>query len=449
VIAMDKKFYIETFGCQMNEYDSEKISGMLENLNYKKADEIGSADLIIYNTCLIRENAENKLYGKLGALKKLKREKDDLILAVGGCIPQNEEIRNYILEKYPFIDIIFGTNTFYKLPEMINQHLNNTNDVLVELEKNSTDLNENLPTIRKYDHKGFVNIMYGCNNFCSYCVVPYTRGRERSRDKEDIIKEVQDLAKEGLKEVTLLGQNVNSYGNDFDEDYSFYNLLEEVEKIDGIERIRYVSSHPKDVGDDFIDFLSRSSKVCNHIHLPVQAGSSKILKDMNRKYSKEDYLNIIKKLKSAVPNISISTDFIVGFPGETEEDFEETLDLCREVGFDAAFTFIYSIRPNTPAGKREDQIDEKIKHERFNKLLETLYPVFYEKNLAYKGKVVKVLVDEVSKNKDDYLTGRSSSNRIIHFKGTENLIGEIVNVKITKVKTWFMEGVLTEEDAYE
>jgi tRNA-2-methylthio-N6-dimethylallyladenosine synthase len=291
--------------------------------------------------------------------------------------------------------------------------------------------------------------MYGCNNFCSYCVVPYTRGRERSREKEDIIKEIQDLAKEGLKEVTLLGQNVNSYGNDFGEDYSFYKLLEEVEKIEGIERIRYVSSHPKDVGDDFIDFLSRSSKVCNHIHLPVQAGSSKILKDMNRKYSKEDYLNIIKKLKSAVPNISISTDFIVGFPGETEEDFEETLDLCREVGFDAAFTFIYSIRPNTPAGKREDQIDEKIKHERFNKLLETLYPVFYEKNLAYKGKVVKVLVDEVSKNKNEYLTGRSSSNRIVHFKGTEHLIGEIVNVKITKVKTWFMEGVLTKEDAYE
>ncbi len=446
---MEKNFYIETFGCQMNEYDSEKISGMLKNLDYKETEDIKSADLIIYNTCLIRKNAENKLYGKLGALKKLKSEKDDLILAVGGCIPQNDEIRNYILEKYPFIDIIFGTNTFYRLPEMISKHLNNNNDVLVELEKNSSSLNENLPTIRKYDHKALINIMYGCNNFCSYCVVPHTRGRERSRDSEDILTEIKLLASQGFKEVTLLGQNVNSYGNDIEGDYKFTQLLEEVEDIDGIERIRYVSSHPKDVGDDFIDFLSRSKKVCNHIHLPIQSGSSKVLKEMNRKYSKEDYLLIIEKLKKSVPNISISTDFIVGFPGETEEDFEETLEVCREAEFDAAFTFIYSIRPDTPAGKREDQIDDKIKHERFNKLLETLYPTFYEKNLAYKGKVVKVLVDEVSKSKDDYLTGRSASNRIVHFKGNKDLIGKIVNVKITNVKTWFLEGVLTEEDAYE
>ncbi len=446
---MEKKFYIETFGCQMNEYDSEKISGMLKNLDYKESKDIKSADLIIYNTCLIRENAENKLYGKLGALKKLKSEKDDLILAVGGCIPQNDEIRNYILEKYPFIDIIFGTNTFYRLPEMISKHLNNSNDVLVELENNSSSLNENLPTVRKFDHKAFINIMYGCNNFCSYCVVPHTRGRERSRGSEDILAEIKNLASQGFKEVTLLGQNVNSYGNDIDNDYKFTQLLEEVDSIDGIERIRYVSSHPKDVGDDFIDFLSRSKKVCNHIHLPIQSGSSKVLKEMNRKYSKEDYLKIIKKLKKAVPNISISTDFIVGFPGETEEDFEETLEVCREAEFDAAFTFIYSIRPDTPAGKREDQIDDKVKHERFNRLLETLYPIFYEKNLAYKGKVVKVLVDEVSKSKDDYLTGRSSSNRIVHFKGSKDMIGKIVNVKITNVKTWFLEGILTEEDAYE
>ncbi|MDW7667588.1 MAG: tRNA (N6-isopentenyl adenosine(37)-C2)-methylthiotransferase MiaB [Bacillota bacterium] len=446
---MEKNFYIETFGCQMNEYDSEKISGMLKNLDYKESKDIKSADLIIYNTCLIRENAENKLYGKLGALKKLKSEKDDLILAVGGCIPQNDEIRNYILEKYPFIDIIFGTNTFYKLPEMISKHLNNRNDVLVELENNSSSLNESLPTVRKFDHKAFINIMYGCNNFCSYCVVPHTRGRERSRGSEDILTEIKNLASQGFKEVTLLGQNVNSYGNDIDGDYKFTQLLKEVDSIDGIERIRYVSSHPKDVGDDFIDFLSRSKKVCNHIHLPIQSGSSKVLKEMNRKYSKEDYLKIINKLKKAVPNISISTDFIVGFPGETEEDFEETLEVCREAEFDAAFTFIYSIRPDTPAGKREDQIDDKVKHERFNRLLETLYPIFYEKNLAYKGKVVKVLVDEVSKSKDDYLTGRSSSNRIVHFKGSKDMIGKIVNVKITNVKTWFLEGILTEEDAYE
>ncbi len=446
---MEKNFYIETFGCQMNEYDSEKISGMLQNLDYKESKDINSADLIIYNTCLIRENAENKLYGKLGALKKLKREKDDLILAVGGCIPQNEEIRSYILDKYPFIDIIFGTNTFYKLPEMISKHLNNTNEVLVELEKNSSTLNENLPTIRKFDHKAFINIMYGCNNFCSYCVVPHTRGRERSRSSEDILREARDLASKGYKEITLLGQNVNSYGNDINSNYKFTQLLEDVEKIKGIERIRYVSSHPKDVGDDFIEFLGKSKKVCNHIHLPIQSGSSKVLKEMNRKYSKEDYLEIIKKLKKAVPNISVSTDFIVGFPGESEEDFEETLDLCRKVEFDAAFTFIYSIRPDTPAGKRTDQIDDKVKHERFNKLLETLYPIFYKKNLTYIDKTVKVLVDEISKNKDDHLTGRSECNRIVHFKGTKDLIGKIVNVKITNVKTWFLEGILTEEDAYE
>ena len=446
---MDKNFYIETFGCQMNEYDSEKISGMLNSLDYKKVNKIESADLIIYNTCLIRENAENKLYGKLGALKKIKREKKDLILAVGGCIPQNEEIRNYLLEKYPFIDIIFGANTFYKLPEMLKRHSNKNKEILVELEKNSSEENENLPSVRKFNHKGFVNIMYGCNNFCSYCVVPHTRGRERSRDSVDILSEIEGLASKGFKEVTLIGQNVNSYGNDFKGNYKFTQLLEDVEKIDGIKRIRYVSSHPKDVGDDFIDFLSRSKKVCNHIHLPIQSGSSKVLKEMNRKYSQKNYLDIIEKLKKSVPNISISTDFIVGFPGETEEDFLETLEVCKKVEFDAAFTFIYSIRPNTPAGEREDQIDEKLKHERFNRLLEALYPVFYKKNQEYIGKVVKVLVDQVSKNKDDYLTGRSTSNRITHFKGSKDLIGKIVNVKITRVKTWFLEGILTQEDAYE
>jgi len=446
---MKKIFYIETFGCQMNEYDSEKISGMLENLDYNRTKNINNANLIIYNTCLIRENAENKLYGKLGALKKLKMEKDDLILAVGGCIPQNEEIRNYILDKYPFIDIIFGTNTFYKLPEMINKHMNNSHEILVELEKNSSNLNENLPTVRKYEHKAFVNIMYGCNNFCSYCVVPHTRGRERSRNSKEILNEVENLASQGFKEITLLGQNVNSYGNDLDGDYRFTQLLEDIEKINEIERIRYVSSHPKDVGDEFIDFLGRSKKVCNHMHLPIQAGSSKVLKEMNRKYTKEDYIQIIKKLRNSVPNISISTDFIVGFPGESEEDFEETLSLCREVEFDAAFTFIYSVRPNTPAGKRIDQINDEVKHKRFNRLLETLYPIFYERNLAYKDKVVKVLVDKISKNKDEYLTGRSRSNRIVHFKGNSNLIGKIVNVRINKVKTWFLKGVLTEEEAYE
>jgi tRNA-2-methylthio-N6-dimethylallyladenosine synthase len=425
----------------MNEYDTEKISGLLYSQGYSETMEKNNADLIIFNTCLIRENAENRLYGKLGAVKKLKLSNPSKIIAVCGCIPQNQEIREKILKKYPFIDLVFGTNTYDHLPELLYD-IENKNKKVVSIEKDSDNLIEALPKVRKFSHKAFVNIMYGCNNYCSYCVVPYTRGKERSRNKNDIIEEIINLGNDGYKEITLLGQNVNSYGNDLDNGYKFSDLLREINFIANIDRVRFISSHPKDVTEDFIMAMKESEKICKQIHLPIQSGSSKVLKDMNRKYSRDKYLDIVKRLKTEIPDIAISTDIIVGFPGETEEDFDDTLSLCNLVEFDSAFTFLYSIRPNTPAGKREDQIPEKTKHERFDRLLKTLYPVFEKKNKAYIGKTVEILVDDFSKNSSKFLTGRTDSNKLVHFKGEKELIGKIVNIKIENAKTWFMEGTL-------
>ncbi len=423
----------------MNEYDSETICGLLYSQGYLETMDKKDADLIIFNTCLIRENAEKRLYGKLGAIKKLKLDNPSKIIAVCGCIPQNDEIREYILSKFPFIDLIFGTNTYDRLPELLYE-LERKNGRVVSILKDSDDLNEKLPKNRKFSHKAFVNIMHGCNNFCSYCVVPYTRGREKSRDFHNIVDEVKELGLEGYKEITLLGQNVNSYLFESDRVYTFADLLRELNRIDTIDRIRFISSHPKSVTDDFITAMKECDKVCNQVHLPIQSGSSKVLKEMNRKYTSERYLEIIRKLKKEIPDVAISSDFIVGFPGETEEDFQETLDLCKEVRFDSAFTFLYSIRPGTPAGKRDDQIDERVKHERFDRLLEILYPIFEEINLSYIGKTVELLVDNVSKNDESYLTGRTDTNKIVHFKGNKELLGKLVNVKIEKAKTWYMEG---------
>ncbi|MBN2287492.1 MAG: tRNA (N6-isopentenyl adenosine(37)-C2)-methylthiotransferase MiaB [Tissierellales bacterium] len=438
---MNKTFYLETLGCQMNEYDSEKISGLLYSQGYFETLAREEADLIIFNTCLIRENAENKLYGKLGEVKKIKLANPSKIIAVCGCMPQNQETRENIIRKYPFVDLVFGTNTYDHLPEMLFELTENKKRI-ISIVRDSDHLIEDLPKKRKFSHRAFVNIMYGCNNYCSYCVVPYTRGRERSRDKNDIITEIKILGDSGYKEITLLGQNVNSYGNDLNNGYKFSDLLREINKIEHIKRIRFISSHPKDVTHDFIKAMKESDKVCNQIHLPIQSGSSKVLKEMNRKYSREHYLDFIKALKEEIPDIAISTDIMVGFPGETEKDFEDTLALCNEVQFDSAFTFLYSIRPNTPAGKREDQISDAVKHERFDRLLKTLYPVFEQKNLACIGTVMSVLVDDFSKNNSSYLTGRTDSNKLVHFEGTPDLIGEIVDVKIEKAKTWFMEGKL-------
>jgi len=436
-----KKYFIRTYGCQMNEHDSEKISWILTNMDYSETENMEEADLIIYNTCLVRENAEIKVYGNLGALKKLKREKPDLIIAICGCMMQREEIRNVITSKYKHVDIIFGTHNIHKLPQLINNHLK-TGKTIVDVLEDSREIVEDLDANRKYFFKAFVNIMFGCNNFCSYCIVPYTRGREVSREPENILSEIKELAKSGCKEVTLLGQNVNSYGKTLSREYDFVDLLRAINEIDGIERIRFMTSHPKDLSDKLIEAYKSLDKLCEHLHLPVQSGSNRILKEMNRKYTREDYLLIIKKLKEAVPNIAITTDIIVGFPGETEEDFNDTLELVKEVEYDSAFTFLYSIREGTRAARMKNQVDDKIKHARFQKLSQVLNEISLRKNEKLLGETFEVLVEEVSKNNPEVLTGRTRSNKLVHFKGDKNLIGTMVNVKIEEAKTFFLEGTI-------
>mgnify|MGYP000898525526 CR=1 FL=1 len=437
----NKKYTIVTYGCQMNEHDSEKISWLLEKMGYEWTDNKKESDLIIYNTCLVRENAELRVYGQLGALKNLKRRKPDLVIAVCGCMMQREEARNVILSKYKHVDIIFGTSNIHKLPQLINRY-EQTGKTVVDIVEDDRETIEEVEANRKYSFKAFVNIMYGCNNFCTYCIVPYTRGREKSREPEHILKEIQELGEKGYKEITLLGQNVNSYGKTLGYDYSFAKLLREVNKIDGIERIRFMTSHPKDLSDELIKAVSELDKVCEQLHLPVQSGSNRVLKAMNRKYTKEDYILLIEKITKAVPNIAISTDIIVGFPGETEEDFNETLDLIKKVKYDSAFTFLYSIREGTVAANMKNQVPNRIKHERFQRLLDTIYPIFYEQNLKYMNKVVEVLVEEVSKNNDNVLTGRTRTGKLVHFEGDKSLIGKLVNVKITTVKSFTLEGYI-------
>lgn len=434
-----KKYTIVTYGCQMNEHDSEKISWILENMGYIWTDDKEDSDFIIYNTCLVRENAELKVYGQLGALKDLKRKNPDLILAVCGCMMQREEIRNIILRKYRHVDIIFGTGNIHKLPQLINRY-HQSNETVVDVVEDNREIVENIDANRKYSFKAYVNVMYGCNNFCTYCIVPYTRGRERSREPENIIEEVRSLAERGYKEITLLGQNVNSYGKTLSYDYTFANLLEDINKIDGIKRIRFMTSHPKDLSDELIEAMASLDKVCEHLHLPIQSGSSRILKVMNRKYTKEDYLRLVEKIRNRIPDIALTTDIIVGFPGETEEDFNETLELVKKVEYDSAFTFLYSIREGTIAARMENQIPDDIKQERFQRLLDTLYPIFYKKNLKYQNKVVEVLVEEVSKNNEKVLTGRTRHGKLVHFEGDKKLIGQLVDVKIDNVKTFTLEG---------
>lgn len=435
-----KTYHILTYGCQMNEHDSEKISGMLESIGYVETDDNKSADLVIFNTCLIRENAELKVFGKLGEVKGLKRNNPDMLVAVCGCMMQRQEIREKVMKKFSFVDMIFGTNTIHELPVLIyNAEINKRKSVNIV---DNTDLiYEDMPKQRKFKYKALVNITYGCNNFCTYCVVPYVRGREKSREPEEIIQEIRELAQDGCKEVTLLGQNVNSYGSKLENKFTFADLLYEVNKIDGIERIRFMTSHPKDLTDDLIKAIKECDKVCNHVHLPVQAGSNEVLRRMNRKYTREHYLNLVEKLKAAVPNIAITTDIIVGFPGETEEDFLETIDLVKRVEYDSAFTFLYSVREGTKAATMEDQVADDIKHDRFDRLLEVLYPIVLDKNEKCIGKVFPVLVESAEANK---LTGRTEHFRLVHFEGSHDLIGQIVNVKVTNVKTFHTEGVIVD-----
>lgn len=437
---MKKKYTIITYGCQMNEHDSERIRYILENLGYERTEDLEESDFIIYNTCLVRENAELKVYGQLGALKRLKREKPDMIIAVCGCMMQTGDARDVIREKYRHVDIIFGTKNISMLPNLIDRHLN-TGKMVVDISE--TDLIDEIPNLnRDHDFIGYVNIMTGCNNFCTYCIVPYARGREVSRSPESILEEIKTLANKGYKEVTLLGQNVNSYGKNLDTACSFPDLLRMINKVDGIERIRFLTSHPKDLSDDLIDAMAECDKVCENLHLPFQAGSDRVLKAMNRKYTQEDYLNLVKKLKNKIPEITLSTDIIVGFPGETEEDFEETLKIVREVRYDQGFTFIYSKREGTKAATMDDQIPRDVSQKRFDRLIEEMYQIFYENNEKMLGETVEVLVEGPSKNNEDILTGRTRGYKLVHFEGPKDLIGKLVQVKINSHNSFSLSGEL-------
>lgn len=433
------KYYIETWGCQMNEEDSEKLSGMLKAIGYEKCDCRDDASIVIFNTCCVRENAELKVFGNLGALKGAKRKNPNLIIAICGCMMQQKGMADTIIKKYPFVDIIFGTHNSYKFPEYLNR-VKQEGKTVCEIYNEETEIIEGLPLDRESDIKAFVTIMYGCNNFCTYCVVPYVRGRERSRKPKDIEDEIKDLVKKGYKEVTLLGQNVNSYGKGLDEPIDFAGLLRRVNNIDGLERIRFMTSHPKDLSEDVIYAIRDCDKVCEQIHLPVQCGSDSILKKMNRHYDRNQYLAIIDKIKREIPGVAITTDIIVGFPGETDEDFESTLDMMKKVEYDSAFTFIYSRRKYTPADMMLNQVDDKVKHERFNKLVDVVNEICARKNLEYEGKTVEVLVEGTSKNDATKLMGRTRTGKLVNFKGSKDSIGTLVNVRITKASSFSLVG---------
>ena len=439
ILEKTKFYFVETWGCKMNEEDSEKLSGMLSSMNYAPCLDKKEADIIIFNTCCVRENAELKVYGNLGILKNLKKSKPSLIIAVCGCMMQQKGVPEEISKRYPFVDIIFGTHNLHKFPEYLNRVIMG-DERIVEIECGSDEIIEGLTINRKSSLKAFVTIMYGCNNFCSYCVVPQVRGREKSRKSEDIINEIKELVSEGYKEITLLGQNVNSYGLGLEEKIDFSKLLRKINEIEGLERIRYMSSHPKDFSDELIDVMAECDKVCNQLHLPVQSGSNRILKAMNRTYTYEDYIEKINKAKSKIPNLAITTDIIVGFPGETEEDFEDTLRLVKEVRYDSAFMFIYSNRKYTRADMMPNQIPDDVKHERFNRLVETVNSICAEINKDYENKVVQVLVEGESKNNKDKLMGRSNNGKLVNFKGNKDSIGKIVNVKITTPRSFSLDG---------
>ena len=442
------KYHILTMGCQLNQNDSEKLCGMLEKMGYIRTDDFQDADLNLFNTCCVRENAEDKLFGKLGELKRVKEEKGTII-AIGGCMMQEKHITDKIKESYPFVDILFGTHTLYRFPEDLYK-------ALMEKKKQEDILDidgeiyEGLPIKRDSSIKAAVTIMNGCNNFCTYCIVPYVRGRERSREPKEIIKEVEELAKQGYKEITLLGQNVNSYlrvekekGKPFEE-YdgvnSFATLLKAINKIEGIERIRFVSPHPKDFTDDVIEAIAVCDKVCKLIHLPLQSGNTNVLKAMNRKYTKEQYLNLVEKMKAKIPNLTLSTDIIVGFPGETEEEFEDTLDVVRKVRFEQVYMFIYSRRVGTPGDKMENQIPEEIKHKRFDRLKALVESQIEENNQKYVGTIQKVLVEGTSKNNENMLTGRTDSNKVVIFEGDKGLINKMIDLKIVSEHMWYLKG---------
>lgn len=437
-----RKFYIRTYGCQMNEHDTEVMAGIFMELGYEPTDRPEDANVILLNTCAIRENAENKVFGEIGHLKPLKQNNPDLLLGVCGCMSQEESVVNRILQKHQYVDLIFGTHNIHRLPYLLKEAIF-SKEMVVEVWSKEGDIVENIPRARKSNTQAWVNIMYGCDKFCTYCIVPYTRGKERSRLPEDIIAEVRELARLGYKEVTLLGQNVNAYGKDLGGDYRLGHLLDDLRKID-IPRIRFTTSHPRDFDDHLIEVLAKGGNLVEHIHLPVQSGNTEILKLMARKYTREQYIELAKKIKAKIPNVSLTTDIIVGFPNETEEQFEDTLSLVREIEFDSAFTYIYSPREGTPAAKMKDNVPLEVKRERLARLNELVNELSAKKNALYEGKVVEVLVEGESKKNSNILTGRTRTNRLVNFKGPKEAIGELVNVKITQAKTWSLDGEMVE-----
>ncbi|WP_338631687.1 tRNA (N6-isopentenyl adenosine(37)-C2)-methylthiotransferase MiaB [Clostridium baratii] len=439
----EKYFSILTYGCQMNEEDSEKLSGMLKRIGYTKTEDIEKASIILFNTCCVRENAENKVFGNLGRIKKLKEKNKDLIVGICGCMMQQKGMADKVLSKFPFVNIIFGTHNAYKFPEYLNRV--KTEGVQVkEILNKETDIVEGIPVDRESSVKAFVTIMYGCNNFCTYCIVPYVRGRERSRKPEEIIKEIKELVSNGYKEVTLLGQNVNSYGKGLEEEISFAKLLRMINEVEGLERVRFMTSHPKDLNEEVIEAIKDCDKLCEQIHLPVQSGSNRILKEMNRHYDRERYMYLINKIKKEIPNVAITTDIIVGFPGETDEDFNDTLSLVKEVSYDSAFTFIYSRRNHTPADKMENQIPDEVKHERFNKLVAAVNEGVIKNNKKYEGQIVEVLVEGTSKNDETKLSGRTRNGKLVNFEGDKSLIGTLVNTKIVRAQPFSLIGEVVE-----
>ena len=435
-------FCVNTFGCQMNARDSEKLIGILEQIGYVKK-ETEDADFVIYNTCTVRENANNKVYGRLGYLHSQKKKNPDMMIGLCGCMMQEPEVVEKIRTSYRFVDLVFGTHNIYKFAELIVAAFE-SKGMIVDIWKDTDKIVEDLPVERKYTFKSGVNIMFGCNNFCSYCIVPYVRGRERSRDPKDIIREIERLVADGVVEVMLLGQNVNSYGKNLEHPMTFAQLLEEVEKIDGLERIRFMTSHPKDLSDELIEVLGKSKKICKHLHLPLQSGSSRILKEMNRHYTKEQYLELVKKIRAAVPDIALTTDIIVGFPGETEEDFLETMEVVKEVQYDSAFTFIYSKRTGTPAATKEDQVSPEVVKDRFDRLLHVVREIGSQKAGALQGTVQKVLIEEINAQDEHLVTGRLSNNSVVHVPGGADLIGKIVNVSLDECKGFYYLGTLAE-----
>ena len=436
-------FFIQNAGCRMNSLQTDTVAGIVKRMGYKEVEKEENADVVIYNTCTVRENANLKIYGHLGHLKSIKRHKPDMKIVLFGCMMQEPEVIEKIHKDYSFVDLVFGTHNFHKFPELFYRSLN-TEGQIIDVWKESDEIVEGMPSDRKYSFKTGVNIMFGCNNFCSYCIVPYVRGREKSREPEDIIEEIKGLVADGVTEVMLLGQNVNSYGKTLEHPVTFAQLLQRVEEIEGLKRIRFMTSHPKDLSDELIETMAKSKKVCHHLHLPMQSGSSRILKIMNRRYDKEKYLELVEKIRKAVPDISLTTDIIVGFPGETEEDFQDTLDVVEKSCFDTAFTFIYSKRSGTPAAKMENQVSEDVVKDRFDRLLSLVQEKGREASSRFEGTVQEILVEEESKEKGIF-TGRTQYNLLVHFPGCQDMLGKYVKVKLDTCKGFYYMGTLAEE----